>query len=277
MSIRDDSREIVAARELPASRPSFRRSLVPMLYAGIGVALGTLTGLSMTMIGAPSGSPSEYHAATTSSAPASAITVSMSAQSTPTAVSSPASNVKEAGTTNLSADEGKSATTRLAGSATKAGCTGEAGCSHKVDVAPGKIPAANQQATPERTPAKARQPRSLIHPFARQARPVMASLTETLPVQIDDQQVTSQVSQNDDTNAASQFYTEGDLTVADYDATEGTIQTSDGRTFVVGASVSMANATSWDDYRSSVHYRCGGNGSCMLERAGVLAPNAKAI
>jgi hypothetical protein len=72
-------------------------------------------------------------------------------------------------------------------------------------------------------------------------------------------------------------YTEGDFTVADYDAKVGTIQSSDGRTFVVGITIAASNASSWGDYRSNVHYRCSQTGSCTLSGPGVVAPNARLI
>jgi hypothetical protein len=72
-------------------------------------------------------------------------------------------------------------------------------------------------------------------------------------------------------------YTEGVLTVAAYDAITGTIQASDGKTFVLGTTVAAGNATSWDEYRSGVRYRCDQSGSCTLMRAGAVAPNARLI
>jgi hypothetical protein len=72
-------------------------------------------------------------------------------------------------------------------------------------------------------------------------------------------------------------YIEGDLTIAAYDAMTGTLQTSDGRTFILGTSVAAGNVTSWDEYRSGVHYRCDQGGSCMLMRAGAVAPSARLI
>jgi hypothetical protein len=76
---------------------------------------------------------------------------------------------------------------------------------------------------------------------------------------------------------AQLFYSEGDATVASYNAAGDTIETDDGRTFVVGTTVSMSDATSWDDYRANVHYRCDQNGHCTLTRAGVIALNARLI
>jgi len=73
------------------------------------------------------------------------------------------------------------------------------------------------------------------------------------------------------------FYSEGDVTVADYYAAGDTIETVDGKSFVVGATVSASTATSWDDYRANVHYRCDQNGHCTLSRNGVIALNARQI
>jgi hypothetical protein len=71
------------------------------------------------------------------------------------------------------------------------------------------------------------------------------------------------------------FYSEGDATVVSYDATGDTITTDDGRSFVIGSTVSESHAISWQDYRSNVHYRCDQSGNCSLVRTGVIALNAK--
>jgi hypothetical protein len=75
----------------------------------------------------------------------------------------------------------------------------------------------------------------------------------------------------------SAFYTEGDITVADYDAKAGTISTSDGRTFLIGLTVATSSASSWEEYRAHVHYKCGQNGICTLNRHGAIAPEARLI
>jgi hypothetical protein len=276
MAIRDDSPEIIAAHKLPAARPAVFGSLVPLLYAGIGVALGTLTGLTLTFFSTPDGAPSAFHAATTVSASAHVAEMSLNAQSTPTITPTvdpkPASVVEVADTHQHTANAADSASNGPTGRANSSDCVNRADCSQKINIAPAKTPDIEDHATPERIPAKERQPRSLIHPFARNARPVLAALRESVPEELDEQPVNQ-----DEADKSPQFYTEGDLTVADFDAADGTIETSDGRTFVIGATVSATNATSWDDYRSSVHYRCGENGNCMLQRAGVVALNARII
>lgn len=73
------------------------------------------------------------------------------------------------------------------------------------------------------------------------------------------------------------LYVEGDLTVEDYNEKAGTIETSDGRSFLVGSTVASSDAVSWNDYRSNVHYRCSQTGSCTLSRAGAIALNARVI
>ncbi len=73
------------------------------------------------------------------------------------------------------------------------------------------------------------------------------------------------------------FYSEGDATVVGYDAPSDTITTDDGRTFVIGTTVSSSSAVSWQDYRSNVHYRCDQNNNCSLVRTGVIALNAKLL
>jgi hypothetical protein len=73
------------------------------------------------------------------------------------------------------------------------------------------------------------------------------------------------------------FYSEGDATVVSYDAAGDTITTDDGRTFVIGSTVSVSHAQTWQDYRANVHYRCDQNGNCSLVRTGVIALNAKLL
>jgi hypothetical protein len=85
------------------------------------------------------------------------------------------------------------------------------------------------------------------------------------------------VSLDEEVGPAAVFFSEGDAAVVDYDATLDTILTSDGRTFVLGPTVSMSSAASWNDYRDNVHYRCDQGGKCTLTRSGVVALNAKLI
>ncbi len=71
------------------------------------------------------------------------------------------------------------------------------------------------------------------------------------------------------------FYSEGDFTVADFDASTGTIESYEGRTFVLGTTALATATTSLQDSGSSVHYRCDDNGSCTLFRAGLVMQNVR--
>lgn len=75
----------------------------------------------------------------------------------------------------------------------------------------------------------------------------------------------------------SGFYTEGLLEVVDYDATTKSFETSDGRSFVIGAGDSMIGSASWQDSRVTMHYRCAQDGNCMLNRGGMASLSAKLI
>jgi hypothetical protein len=73
----------------------------------------------------------------------------------------------------------------------------------------------------------------------------------------------------------SAFVVEGDATVADYDASAGSIETRDGRTFILGGASGAGNSVQWQDYVGNVHYSCTQHGNCTLFRAGVAVPNAR--
>jgi hypothetical protein len=110
-------------------------------------------------------------------------------------------------------------------------------------------------------------------PVAEPARPKVTSATAAAPTTA----LGPALSSLNDSAKSANLYTEGDLTVADFDAITGTLQVSDGRTFVLGTTVAASNAAPWVAYRSGVHFRCDQSGSCVLMRAGALAPNAKLI
>lgn len=82
---------------------------------------------------------------------------------------------------------------------------------------------------------------------------------------------------DDQVAAAANFFSEGDAAVVDYDSTLDTILTDDGKSFVIGPTVAMSSAASWNDYRSNVHYRCDQGGKCTLTRNGVVALSARQI
>jgi hypothetical protein len=79
-----------------------------------------------------------------------------------------------------------------------------------------------------------------------------------------------------DSAKISTFYVEGSIQVLDYDATAGTIETNDGRTFLVGPTLSADTSSSLEQ-PGSLHYRCGQDGSCVLNRAGMVLANVRQI
>lgn len=78
-------------------------------------------------------------------------------------------------------------------------------------------------------------------------------------------------------NAApsASFVVEGDATVAEFDATAGTIQTQEGKTFLMGGQIREVSAMQWQDDLGNVHYRCNSQGNCTLSHAGVVISNAR--
>jgi hypothetical protein len=75
--------------------------------------------------------------------------------------------------------------------------------------------------------------------------------------------------------AAFTFIVEGDLTVADFDVSTGTVETQEGKNFVLGSASSESSAAFWQDYTGNIHYRCDQSGNCTLFRHGIVVPNAR--
>jgi hypothetical protein len=278
MTTQTESPEVVATpRKRPTrgrrSTPGFRITL-PLVYAGMGVALGTLTGMTMALITVPA----DASVAIADVAPPSGITASTS--NSAVTVSQPAKNDQQPAVANTATDaksndasqETPAASSSPAESSTTKNQEQSVPSPKPQDV-PSKAPAAEANPDSQIVPAEAHPRKHIAHPLAVSARTVLASTPEVVEVSLDNEQL----SMVDEVKSTATFYSEGDLTVADYNATAGTIETSDGRTFVLGTTVSASSAASWDDYRSSVHYRCDQGGSCMLMRAGAVAPNAKLI
>jgi hypothetical protein len=252
---------------------SIFRLALPLVYAGMGVALGTLTGIGMAFMTTPVGatvadndSPPAV-STTNNPGPALAKNVVPNAMAQAEVAVQMAAQTSEAKANeqNTGADQSSMST-----SATKLGVKEEQTPSSQTT--PAKMPEAEGTPAVPVEPAVMQPKKRAAHPLTAPARKEMASAPAIEPVVLDAADLSIE-------NGAkpSGFYSEGDLTVADYDAAGGTIETSDGRVFVVGQTVSQSSATSWEDYRSSVHYRCGGDGSCTLMREGVIAPNAKLV
>ncbi len=83
------------------------------------------------------------------------------------------------------------------------------------------------------------------------------------------------VANENDIAVRASFVVEGDATVADYVASARTIETQDGRSFVLGATAANGTGLQWQDYLGNLHYRCDQQGNCTLFRDGVTVPNAK--
>jgi hypothetical protein len=258
-----------------------------MLFAAMGISLGTLTGIAVAFatvpVGAQSASVDQPAASTTSANPSvsqSSVartpdTKAAASQNAPSALNPDAkpaaSNEVAENSSEPQADSAQSKEDQAASGGPTSNLPA------KTVRAPSELapapPSATDKENPLHRPAPAhrRRSKSLAHPFANPAQTDSASdlgATPALSIQ--------QLSFGDD-SVASSFVSEGDVTVADYNPAAGTIETSDGRTFALGTTVGSNTASSWEDYRSNVHFRCGQNGNCMLMRHGVVAPNARLI
>ena len=253
-----------------AKRPtSMFRMALPLVYAGLGVALGTLTGVGMAFILVPAGASAAANdlaptAQVSQASPRSTLAEQTSQSAQPAAIMRVAEHESNS---NVNVSRARAHSTSSAPSKS----TMDEGQSNEKQLEPGNPAAEKDQSLPV-TPNDAQPSKHAAHPVKVQPRTILASAPEVIPSLADDGQLAS----IDDAKSPG-FYSEGDLRVADYDATTGTIQTSDGRTFVLGTTVRVSNATSWDDNNSSIHYRCDQEGTCTLQRPGAVAPNAKVI
>lgn len=257
------ARHTVASRASAPHAPQFllARLLLPMLVVAAGISLGTFTGLAFALVNASRGDPaasseSIQDSSTTAQAGTSLAVNTPPAPTIQTAVFTP----QNANPSQPDAITGPSVARaeELRGSA------------ENPAVKAHPRPAAHRVHRRKQAMLRA----ATFKPAGegkRGGRHRLTSAQLAAPAALDGAQLSL------DEARPSIFYTEGDLTVEDYDATSGTIHASDGRTFILGETVAASYATSWDDYRSGVHYRCGQNGICMLMRAGVVAPNARLI
>ena len=277
----------VSGASLPASSPfSLSRLILPLLCISLGVSVGTATGLTLALVNA------RNNAMTASSDSVQTDSASAAPQANVAMNVSPAPVIRPAVVAPLAAIPIKPAT-NPSPALSKAPETSKPAESHrylprlaamakapfKIEVALIKTPDALRPATfklggkeyhaarlMSLTATKPAQPEPAAAPLAAQT-----ALNTPAPAALNAAQLSL------DTPRQANIYTEGDLTVAEYDATAGTLETSDGKTFALGTTVAAANATSWETYRSDVHYRCDQHGSCVLMRAGVVAPNARLI
>jgi hypothetical protein len=247
------------------------RLAAPALFAALGITLGTLTGLAVAIFSAPAG--------------ATAISVVLAnAESTSLGHDTVYGPTQQAHLTVLAqvaragkcaTDAGHLAANRAATGTPKAVRVSDVAHSTSSQLSSGKAPAGGKAPAPRvafRAHHRTRRANThlLMNPVlivtvndSHAGQPLLIEADEPLNLKNEIK--------------SSNFYIEGDLNVVDYDATAGTIETSDGRTFVVGITVAASNAAPWGEYRSSLHYRCSRTGSCALSRAGAIAPNARLI
>lgn len=268
----------VSGSSLPVSSPfSLSRLMLPFLCVSIGVSAGTATGLTLALLNAPNGvvEASSDSGQATSSSPKPATNMAVNA--------TPAPNIQPAAVAPRDANSSQPEAA-TANSAAKATDLRASTASPAVKAQPSPAIRIAFSKTPAVKPATFRlagkewpvaRPMSIADSAPVRHRVASASLAA--PTALDPTQAGLAPTSLEYVAKPAIRYTEGDLTVADYDATTGTVQASDGRTFILGTTVAAGNATSWNDYRSDVHYRCDQNGSCMLMRAGAVAPNARLI
>jgi hypothetical protein len=248
---------LVSGSNLPESSPfSLSRLIVPVLCVSLGVSVGSAAGLTLALVNAPNNMV--------------AASSSDSAQASPANTSAVTSAVMNAQPAPIIADSAVASSVNV--SISTATPVAKAHASTTVQIALNKTPDAVKPAMFRLAGKEWHVARPIAIPVAQPVRQGLASAPAAAPSALDTMQ-----SGLDAAAKPAALYTEGDLTVADFDATDGTLQASDGRTFVLGTTVAASYATSWDSYHSLVHYRCDQAGSCVLMRAGAVAPNARLI
>ena len=237
---------------LPATSPfSFSRLIVPFLGVAIGVSVGSTAGLALALVNAPNNTvaASSDSAQANPASTVAATSVAMNAQPAP--VVQPAADTVQSVANSADAN---------------------AHVPNTVQIALNKTPDAVKPAIFRLAGKEWHVAKPIAIPVAKPVRQGSASAPAAASTALGGAQ-----SGLDAAAKPAAIYTEGDLTVADFDATDGTLEASDGRTFVLGTTVAASYATSWESYHSLVHYRCDQGGSCVLMRAGAVAPNARLI
>ncbi len=261
-------------RQSYGSQTGLPRFALPLLYAAMGLSIGTVLGITAGVLT----TPVSASVASDDSSPASAAGTEFAAS--PSVSPDPKANLQSAAVVPVATETSKPASNPIQttvnqtpASATPAIPAVKAGHSAAAQTTPDPAPATEKSPAHQLTPpAEQHRAKRFGYPITHSVRPSVASALEGPQTLADDEPMDL----GDDVKAPM-LYTEGDFTVADYNAQSGTIETSDGRTIAIGSTVSASGATSWDDYRSDVHYRCGQDGSCTLTRSGVIALNARIV
>jgi hypothetical protein len=262
----------VSGSSLPVSSPfSLSRLILPILCVSLGVSVGAATGLTLALVNASnhavaassdsveaSAAPAANLAANASPALATQAGVAASPIATPSTLAvntaRPAVEVREAKLSVATPSAPRSVS-----------------AASKVELAFNKEPDALKPATFKLGGKTYRAAKMMFLPTSKPEQHEPEAAQPVVPTALKAAQWSL------DAPSPANIYTEGNLTVSEYDATTGTVETSDGRTFVLGTTVASSTAASWETYRSGVHYRCDQNGSCVLMRAGVVAPDARLI
>ncbi|MGA3033110.1 MAG: hypothetical protein ABSD70_07490 [Terracidiphilus sp.] len=260
---------VQGSRNSGAARSNVFRLAVPMLYAAMGVSLGTLTGVTTAFMSVPGGSAAAAGNVKTVRSLA-ALLLGSDSNSGAGESQKTAAVVYPVGISSHSSAQRDSATTPSGITSPKEHSAVKVERTPSLHNPPAKVPSIDTNSTHPGAPAERVPARRLAHPLTRPARTILAAMPEVSSVPSDEQL-------SFDPPKPSTFYSEGDAMVADYNASVGTIETSDGKTFALGETVTASDATPWNEYRSSVHYRCGESGTCVLQRAGAVAANAKQI
>lgn len=261
-------------RQSYGSQTGLPRFALPVLYAAMGLSIGTVLGITAGVLTTP------VSASVASDDTSQASPAGTEFAASPSVSPAPKTNLQSAAVVPVAAETSKPAANssqttvnQTPASAKPAIPAVKEGYSAAAQTTPVQAPAAEKSpAHPLTAPAEQHRAKRFGYPINHSTHPSLASAIEGLQTLADNEPM----GLGDDAKAPM-LYTEGDFTVADYNAQAGTIETSDGRTIALGSTVSASGAMSWDDYRSDVHYRCGQDGNCTLTRSGAIALNARIV
>ena len=252
---------------------SLSRLALPALCVAIAVSVGTATGISLAMVNAPNGVVEASSSSVRASSVRAESGTKLAAKSNAAPIDQTAGSAPLAASpSQLVADNGHLALKAGAPRLSTANPAGKARPSSAAQIAFSNPPDAAEPAIFRLAGKEWPVARPIFIAVSAPVRHQVASASVAAPTVLDP----TRSSIDNAAKPASRFI-EGDLTIAAYDATTGMVQASDGRTFILGTTVAAGNATSWDEYRSGVHYRCDQSGSCLLMRAGAVAPSARLI
>ncbi|MGC9222679.1 MAG: hypothetical protein ACP5E2_02065 [Terracidiphilus sp.] len=258
------------------------RLILPLLYAMIGVALGTLTGVTVAIINPAVGNSwFPIVSAAGNAGDSASQTFQGTAPAAAQQLVKPAAMVDTSSTGSPAAHTRQLAAPKPIAKASKANhltIVKHAAALHSIQ----------SKARMEARSRSVRAAFARIHRFrlagSHRMEPAPAAMARTanaapalMMAAVEQLGLRNQAMFSGNEAAPSAVFVEGDFTVASYDASHGTIETNDGRTFAVGMTVVAGSASTWDDSGSNVHYRCNPTGVCTLSGSGIFAPNARLI